>query len=35
MLAYDRWLMAAAFLANGVSVNTTEQADLDKRRATS
>ncbi len=32
MLATDRWLMAAAFLANGVSVNTTEQADLDKAR---
>ena len=32
MLATDRWLMAASFLANGMSVNTTEQADLDKAR---
>jgi spermidine/putrescine transport system substrate-binding protein len=32
MLATDRWLMAAGFLANGMSVNTTEQANLDKVR---
>lgn len=32
MLSTDRWLMAAGFLANGMSVNTTEQADLDKTR---
>jgi spermidine/putrescine transport system substrate-binding protein len=32
MLSTDRWLMAADFLANGMSVNTTEQADLDKVR---
>ena len=32
MLATDRWLMAAGFLANGLSVNDTEQADLDKVR---
>ena len=32
MLSTDRWLMAAGFLANGMSVNTTEQADLDKVR---
>ncbi len=32
MLATDRWLMAAAFLANGMSVNTTDQANLDKAR---
>ena len=32
MLSTDRWLMAAGFLANGMSVNTTEQADLDKMR---
>jgi spermidine/putrescine transport system substrate-binding protein len=32
MLATDRWLMAAGFLANGMSVNTTDQADLDKVR---
>lgn len=32
MLATDRWLMAAAFLASGMSVNTVEQADLDKAR---
>ena len=32
MLSTDRWLMAAGFLANGMSVNTTEQAGLDKVR---
>lgn len=32
MLSTDRWLMAAGFLANGMSVNTTEQANLDKVR---
>ncbi len=32
MLATDRWLMAAAFLANGMSVNTTDQVSLDKAR---
>ena len=32
MLSTDRWLMAAGFLANGLSVNTTEQASLDKVR---
>ena len=32
MLATDRWLMAAGFLANGMSVNTTDQASLDKVR---
>jgi spermidine/putrescine transport system substrate-binding protein len=32
MLSTDRWLMAAGFLANGMSVNTTDQADLDKVR---
>ncbi len=32
MLSTDRWLMAAAFLANGVSVNTTDQAALDAAR---
>ncbi len=32
MLATDRWLMAAAFLANGMSVNDVAQADLDKVR---
>jgi spermidine/putrescine transport system substrate-binding protein len=32
MLATDRWLMAAAFLANGMSVNTADQAALDKAR---
>lgn len=32
MLSTDRWLMAAAFLADGVSVNTTDQAALDKAR---
>ena len=32
MLSTDRWLMAAGFLANGMSVNTTEQVDLDKVR---
>jgi spermidine/putrescine transport system substrate-binding protein len=32
MLATDRWLMAAAFLADGMSVNTSDQASLDKVR---
>lgn len=32
MLSTDRWLMAAAFLAQGVSVNTDDQAGLDKAR---
>ncbi len=32
MLSTDRWLMAAGFLANGMSVNTTDQASLDKVR---
>jgi len=32
MLATDRWLMAAGFLANGLSVNTVDQASLDKVR---
>lgn len=32
MLATDRWLMSAAFLANGMSVNTADQAMLDKAR---
>jgi spermidine/putrescine transport system substrate-binding protein len=32
MLATDRWLMAAGFLANGMSVNTSDQASLDKVR---
>ncbi len=32
MLSTDRWLMAAAFLANGMSVNTSDQASLDKAR---
>jgi spermidine/putrescine transport system substrate-binding protein len=32
MLATDRWLMSAAFLANGMSVNTADQASLDKAR---
>ncbi len=32
MLATDRWLMAAAFLADGLSVNTADQASLDKVR---
>ena len=32
MLATDRWLMAAGFLANGLSVNTADQANLDKVR---
>jgi spermidine/putrescine transport system substrate-binding protein len=32
MLSTDRWLMAAAFLADGVSVNSTDQAALDKAR---
>ena len=30
MLATDRWLMAAGFLAGGLSVNTSDQAGLDK-----
>ena len=29
MLSTDRWLMAAAFLAQGKSVNTTDEADLE------
>ncbi len=32
MLATDRWLMAAGFLAGGLSVNTVDQASLDKVR---
>jgi spermidine/putrescine transport system substrate-binding protein len=32
MLATDRWLMAAAFLADGLPVNTDDQASLDKVR---
>ncbi|MCB1377389.1 MAG: spermidine/putrescine ABC transporter substrate-binding protein [Alphaproteobacteria bacterium] len=32
MLSTDRWLMAAGFLANGMSVNTSDQASLDKVR---
>ncbi len=32
MLATDRWLMSAAFLAQGKSVNTVVQADLDAAR---
>ena len=32
MLATDRWLMSAAFLAGGMSVNTADQASLDKAR---
>ena len=32
MLATDRWLMAAAFLADGLSVNTDDQASLNKVR---
>jgi len=32
MLATDRWLMAAAFLADGLSVNTDDQASLAKVR---
>ncbi len=32
MLATDRWLMAAGFLAGGLSVNTSDQAGLDKTR---
>lgn len=32
MLSTDRWLMAAGFLANGLSVNTADQASLDKVR---
>jgi spermidine/putrescine transport system substrate-binding protein len=32
MLATDRWLMAAAFLADGLSVNTADQTNLDKVR---
>ncbi len=32
MLSTDRWLMAAGFLANGMSVNASDQASLDKVR---
>ena len=32
MLATDRWLLAAGFLANGDSVNTTDQAEIDAAR---
>lgn len=32
MLSTDRWLMASAFLAEGMSVNTADQAGLDKAR---
>ena len=32
MLSTDRWLMAAGFLANGMSVNTADQVSLDKVR---
>ena len=32
MLATDRWLMSAGFLADGMSVNTADQASLDKVR---
>ena len=32
MLSTDRWLMAAGFLADGLSVNTADQANLDKVR---
>ena len=32
MLSTDRWLMAAGFLADGLSVNTNDQASLDKVR---
>ena len=32
MLSTDRWLMAAGFLANGMSVNTTDQESLEKVR---
>ena len=32
MLSTDRWLMAAAFLADGMSVNTSDQSSLDKVR---
>ncbi len=32
MLATDRWLMSAGFLANGLSVNTADQASLDTVR---
>ena len=32
MLATDRWLMAAGFLANGMSVNDVTQGNLDKVR---
>jgi len=34
MLATDRWLLGAAFLANGMSVNDTDEADLAKVRDT-
>ena len=33
MLSTDRWLMAAAFLAEGKSVNTTDEADLEAAKA--
>jgi spermidine/putrescine transport system substrate-binding protein len=32
MLSTDRWLMAASFLANGLSVNASDQPSLDKAR---
>jgi spermidine/putrescine transport system substrate-binding protein len=32
MLATDRWLLAAGFLANGDSVNTTDQGEIDAAR---
>ncbi len=32
MLSTDRWLMAAGFLANGMSVNTSDEASLEKVR---
>ena len=32
MLATDRWLLAAGFLADGDSVNTTDQAEIDAAR---
>ena len=35
MLATDRWLMAAGFLADGMSVNTTDQAKPRQGAATS
>ncbi len=33
LLGTDRWLLAAGFLANGFSVNTTDQAQIDKAEA--